>query len=402
MKNSIKLLQTLLFLMILSHLFLSCEPESNEYNSLINSNIDLITEQAYPNQTGKLLQISLNRSQVTVENIGQDYILEGDIKVLLANNNKSVGRTGNRWLNNTVFYSIENGMPFTSRIIDAIAHWESITSLRFIKRTDQKDYIYFKNGSGCSSFVGRIGGRQDITLENGCSTGNTIHEIGHAIGLWHEQSRKDRNQYVNILFQNIEEGKEHNFRTYNEQGLDGNEYTSNLDFGSIMMYNSFAFSKNGQPTITRLNGDTYSAQRSGLSNADIAGINQMYPPILIDFKGVNGRFVSSEFGYQPMNCNRTVAQSWEKFEIIRLEGGKVAFKGDNGKYVSSENGLSAITCNRSEIGDWEQFTLVSIGGNKYVIKGNNGRYISSEDGRIPMTCNRVNIGSWEEFEISGL
>ncbi|WP_405207765.1 M12 family metallopeptidase [Aquimarina sp. LLG6339-5] len=406
MKDYFRILKPLWIGLIISILLISCESKELQSDDQQIIYDDFSLEQAYPNETGELLQITLNGEEIDVESINKYYILEGDIKIELSDTNKGVGRTGGRWPNNIVYYAIQSGMPNQARITNAIAHWESKTALRFESRTNQSNYVYFKNGSGCSSYVGLIGGRQDITLANGCSTGNTIHEIGHAIGLWHEQSRKDRDQYIRVVFENIQSGREFNFKTYIEQGQDGNEYTSDLDLGSIMMYGSYAFSKNGQPTITRINGDTYNAQRNGLSDSDIIGINKMYPAQvsndIIELKGSNGKYVSSENGSKPMNCNRTNPQVWEKFEIVTLSSGKIALKGNNGKYVSSENGAKPITCNRSQIGSWEQFTLVDRGGNTYALKGNNGKYISSEDGGQSMTCNRISIGNWEEFVISGL
>ncbi|AXT58445.1 hypothetical protein D1815_22790 [Aquimarina sp. AD1] len=406
MKDFFRILKPLWIGLIISILLISCESKELQSDDQQIIYDDFSLEQAYPNETGELLQITLNGEEIDVESINKYYILEGDIKIELSDTNKGVGRTGGRWPNNIVYYAIQSGMPNQARITNAIAHWESKTELRFESRTNQSNYVYFKNGSGCSSYVGRIGGRQDITLANGCSTGNTIHEIGHSIGLWHEQSRKDRDQYIKVVFENIQNGREFNFKTYIEQGQDGNEYTSNLDLGSIMMYGSYAFSKNGQPTITRINGNTYNAQRNGLSDSDVIGINKMYPAQvsnnIIELKGSNGKYVSSENGSGPMNCNRTSPQVWEKFEVITLGGGKIALKGNNGKYVSSEDGTKPITCNRSQIGSWEQFTLVDRGGNKYALKGNNDKYISSEDGGQSMTCNRISIGNWEEFVISGL
>lgn len=122
-----------------------------------------------------------------------------------------------------------------------------------------------------------IGGRQSINLASGCTTGNAIHEIGHSLGLWHEQSRVDRNNYITINYQNVQSGTEHNFKTYEESGYDGTEFTSQLDFGSIMMYGPYSFSSNGLATITKKDGSRYYAQRDALSNDDIQGIYSMYP-----------------------------------------------------------------------------------------------------------------------------
>ena len=64
----------------------------------------------------------------------------------------------------------------------------------------------------CSSYVGRIGGRQTISIGNSdgsitCKHGNIVHEIAHALGFFHEHSRPDRDQYVSVLWKNVEGGK---------------------------------------------------------------------------------------------------------------------------------------------------------------------------------------------------
>ena len=247
-------------------------------------------ELAYPNETGTLHRIpQQNGEELVLEEINGDYVWMGDILLseeqiaqLKAEQNEG-GRTGmssiaNLWPKATVYYTINSNLPNQARVTNAIAHWEAqVPSLRFIQRTTQSNYVEFVKGSGCSSSLGMRGGRQTINLADGCSTGNTIHEIGHALGLFHEQSRTDRNNSIIVNFNNIQSGLEHNFRTYSEQGYQGFQIGA-FDFGSIMMYGSFAFSANGQPTITRLNGTTFNGQRTALSAGDIEIANRMYGP----------------------------------------------------------------------------------------------------------------------------
>lgn len=120
-----------------------------------------------------------------------------------------------------------------------------------MKRTNQADYIIIKGeSSGCWSSVGRVGGAQTVNLQrNGClsKVGTAIHELMHAVGFFHEQNRADRDNHVNIRFENIQRGLESNF----EKGSSGSTTTFGVpyDYGSVMHYSSNAFSRNGQPTI---------------------------------------------------------------------------------------------------------------------------------------------------------
>ncbi len=182
-----------------------------------------------------------------------------------------------RWPNALMPYTIDPGLPNKQRVTDAIAHYHANTNLRFVERTaanasQYPNYVRVFKGDGCWSYVGMQGGKQDLSLADGCSTGNTIHEFGHAWSLWHEQSREDRDAFVTIHWQNIESGKSSNFNQHISDGDDIGAY----DYGSIMHYGSFAFSKNNQPTITPKQAGATIGQRTGLSAGDIAALHSIY------------------------------------------------------------------------------------------------------------------------------
>jgi hypothetical protein len=184
------------------------------------------------------------------------------------------------WPKGVVYYKLGDNLSATmkQRIKDAMAHWQNKTPIRFVAHDNQPDWVLFTTGPGCSATIGRAGGKQLVNLNSKCTKGNIIHEIGHSVGLWHEQSRTDRANHIAIRWKNIQDGQRFNFQTYVQQGFDGRN-VGVYDIKSIMHYGSFAFSRNGKPTIVRLNGTTFDATRV-LSDRDIAGVKKIYEPLL--------------------------------------------------------------------------------------------------------------------------
>ncbi|EDO30194.1 predicted protein, partial [Nematostella vectensis] len=187
-----------------------------------------------------------------------------------------------RWPNGEIPFRISTRLPtkFKKEIRKAIRHWRRKTCLRFRnKRADDTDYIKFVYETGCWSYVGRAGGEQKISVGPGCEfVGTIIHEIGHAIGFWHEQSRRDRDDYIRIIRENILPDALDQFNKMPKRLMDSMGYA--YDFYSIMHYGAKFFSRNGKPTIKIRKKyrdlDAKIGQRKGLSWIDIAQVHAMY------------------------------------------------------------------------------------------------------------------------------
>ena len=189
------------------------------------------------------------------------------------------------WPKGVVYYTFDTNLPMdiAKTVRTAMNRYEKKTCLRFVKKSSG-NYIKIKAQAkkGCRSYIGMRGGEQALNLKYpGCnSVGIAEHEIGHAIGFWHEQSRPDRDSYVTIVSKNIKPGKQGNFmkRRANEVNSLGVGY----DYGSIMHYSTRGFSTGG-PTIQVNNQNEYRrqgsprlGQRKGLSARDIQQVNYLY------------------------------------------------------------------------------------------------------------------------------
>ncbi|XP_034031607.1 high choriolytic enzyme 1-like [Thalassophryne amazonica] len=104
-----------------------------------------------------------------------------------------------------------------SIIEKGLMSFHDVSCIRFIKRTNQRDYLSIQSVNGCYSYVGRRGYSQTVSLDRqGCLYHSTVqHELLHALGFNHEQCRSDRDQHIRILWDNISKGWEYAFDKIN-------------------------------------------------------------------------------------------------------------------------------------------------------------------------------------------
>ncbi|XP_057302423.1 zinc metalloproteinase nas-14-like [Hydractinia symbiolongicarpus] len=159
--------------------------------------------------------------------------------------------TGNnlRWTNAVIPYeidcSIENLADAVDSVMKAMAEWEAKTCIRFVKRTNEKYYLRFFRNTHCWGNVGMTSYTR-ISVGHGCEYQHVMtHEIGHVVGFYHEQNRKDRDKWIKVHWENIGQFKDAFDIVKNTDSL-GVAY----DYASIMHYPWNAFSSNGKNTIS--------------------------------------------------------------------------------------------------------------------------------------------------------
>ncbi|XP_018333708.1 zinc metalloproteinase nas-7-like [Agrilus planipennis] len=236
-------------------------------------------------KTGEKVENWDAKTGINPEELGE--YAEGDILFPDTKTKNGLMAATYRWPDGVIPFEIRGSFTKQERqfIISAMNMYHKYTCIRFRYRNSSDiDYISIDNGrSGCWSSVGRVGGRQTVNLQSpGCliKIGTVIHELLHAVGFQHEQNRWERDSYVDIKWNNIEESRWNNFVKMDKQLAFG--YGIPYDYNSVMHYSRKAFSKNGLDTIIPLVKGSNIGQREGFSKSDIEKVKTMYTCKKID------------------------------------------------------------------------------------------------------------------------
>jgi hypothetical protein len=244
------------------------------------------------------------------------------------------------WTDGVVPYTIAGNVPTPARVDDAIRHIEEMSAIRFVRRTpvnanrypNYVEIISNGNEGWSSSAIGMRGGRQVIRFSDRHSWPVLVHEFLHALGVYHEQSRSDRDDFVEIRWDNIQEDALGNFQK-KPDAVDYFDY----DYGSIMHYPRTSFAKDSsKPTIVPRQSGVTIGQRQGMSHGDRQTLARIYERFFPrGYAGVwragtggYGLWVGAEWASFQQKWQEWSAQGLRLQDIhVQQQGGRTLYSG---------------------------------------------------------------------------
>lgn len=273
----------------------ACNQDSLDQNGIEGLSEDRTRYDETKHFSPKERTIIMYGDSLQVVDMDSVYIFQGDIRISKNSLSEFRGavRTDRRWNDNTVHYQLSD-FPSSSNaakqlVYKAIKGIENKTYLNFIPKVQNdgvKSYINIsytedKINYAYSDHIGRKpNGVNNVVIPKSMLVGSygvgvAIHEICHALGMYHEQSRVDRDQYINVDFTNAKD--EAQFKTYKDRGDNGRDIGP-FDFNSIMLYGSFDGAKDPmRPVMTKKDGSYFFPQNDSLSQQDVQSLIHLYP-----------------------------------------------------------------------------------------------------------------------------
>ena len=127
----------------------------------------------------------------------------------------------------------------------------------------------------------------EVFLAEHCSTpGNAMHELGHVIGFYHEHQRYDRDIYIAMNYENLDDshGDAANKSFEKIKAIHMNDFGVGYDYASVMHYGKDAFAKPRRDAFEvkedlpkcLTEGGLDVGQRITISSKDIEQANKLY------------------------------------------------------------------------------------------------------------------------------
>uniref|UniRef100_A0A672LI47 Metalloendopeptidase n=1 Tax=Sinocyclocheilus grahami TaxID=75366 RepID=A0A672LI47_SINGR len=174
--------------------------------------------------------------------------------------------------------SVNLSMNDRGVILRAFEQFRLKSCVDFKPRAAEEFYISVESHKGCWSYIGRSSpGGQTLSIGKNCGIKGIVeHQFLHALGLNHEHSRYDRDEYVTIKYENIVKGYESYFNKHSENVSTTQE--TPYDYYSVMHFDKNAFSNgNGSTIITKSpEFQDVIGQLMEMSEHDATELNKLY------------------------------------------------------------------------------------------------------------------------------
>ncbi len=179
------------------------------------------------------------------------------------------------WPQGKVPYHIQPDVVRPERVAQAVAFFDG-TAVHLVPYSNEDDAIVFIDANGeCKSYVGKVGGKQPVFIGADCGPREIAHEIMHALGFIHEQNRTDRDEALQVHFENIDERYKDNFEKLSPEFMKVSGL-GDFDFKSLMIYPAWMFAKNGRSTMEPKSQEKLIEPGSVLSALDLERLKKAY------------------------------------------------------------------------------------------------------------------------------